>query len=206
MNSKILYQIIAGAYDLLDVIYFRDYEHSPRRAVLEHIGSQDMVLDLCTGTGTNAIKIARRFPTARVMGVDLSKNMLKVARNKAKKAKVPNAKFYCMDATHTKFKSDCFDKVLLSLVLHETEDALAAGILAEAKRVLKEDGELIVTEWERSKSLIKRLLFLPIELIEPKPFRKFIVADMKAYFEVQGFEIKEYIHCDYSRVLILKKK
>ena len=96
--------------------------------------------------------------------------------------------------------------MLLSLVLHETEDALAAGILAEAKRVLKEDGELIVTEWERSKSLIKRLLFLPIELIEPKPFRKFIVADMKAYFEVQGFEIKEYIHCDYSRVLILKKK
>ena len=38
---------------LLDVIYFRDYENSPRKAVLGAIDRQDKVLDLCTGTATN---------------------------------------------------------------------------------------------------------------------------------------------------------
>ena len=72
--------------------------------------------------------------------------------------------------------------------------------------VLKNDGELIVTEWEKSSSPLKRLLFLPVELLEPKSYKKFIKADMHSYFAAYGFEIKEYIHCDYSKVIILKNQ
>ncbi len=191
---------------MLDVIYFRRYESSPRKAVVENIDLQDKILDLCAGTGTNAVRIAKRYPSVKVAGVDLSQAMLKVAKRKAKKENVSNIAFYCMDATDLKFKNQRFDKVLLSLVLHETEDALTTVMLDEVKRVLKDDGELIVTEWERSSDLRRKLFFLPIELLEPKPFKKFIKADMNTYFERHGFEIKKYIHCEYSRVLILRKK
>ena len=60
MNSVLFYKVMSGFYDLLDVIYFRKYETSPRKIVNKSIVSGDKVLDLCTGTGTNAVNIAKR--------------------------------------------------------------------------------------------------------------------------------------------------
>lgn len=48
MNLNFFYKIIAGVYDLIDVIYFQNYDRSPRKAVLESIDNQDKILDLCT--------------------------------------------------------------------------------------------------------------------------------------------------------------
>lgn len=192
-------------YDLLDVIYFRDYENSPRKAVLEAIDRQDKVLDLCTGTATNAIRISQILPETKIIGIDISKDMLRVAKEKVKKKSVKNIKLYSMDATSTKFKNKCFDKILISLVLHELEEPLAEKILKEATRVLKDDGRIIVTEWEPSEVLWRKILFLPIHILEPNPYRKFIKKNLYEYFENLGLEIIEEIHCDYSKVLILKK-
>lgn len=205
MNTQMIYKLIAGAYDVIDLIYFGNEERSPRKAVLDRIGENDVILDLCTGTGTDIIRIAEKYPKVKAAGVDLSPQMLNIARQKADKAGLTNLQLYKMDGTQMKFCSGCFDKVLISLVLHETEDELAALLLAEARRVLKDDGELIVTEWERSNDIGKKLMFLPVELLEPKPFRKLICADMADYFGKNGFELKEYIHCDFSRVLVLRK-
>lgn len=85
MKTMLLYKAIAGFYDLLDIINFRNFEKSPRKAVLEFIDSQDKVLDLCTGTATNAIRIAGQRPRAKIVGIDISKDMLRVAREKVKK-------------------------------------------------------------------------------------------------------------------------
>ena len=37
MNSKLFYKAISGFYDLIDVIYFRDYENSPRKVIFEAV-------------------------------------------------------------------------------------------------------------------------------------------------------------------------
>ena len=73
MNSVLFYKFMSGFYDLLDVIYFRKYETSPRKVVNENIKPGDKVLDLCTGTGTNAVNIATRDKSIVVKGVDISK-------------------------------------------------------------------------------------------------------------------------------------
>lgn len=204
-DTQLFYKMMSKFYDLLDVIYFRKYATSPRRVVFDSIKENDKVLDLCTGTGTVAVKIAKKRPEAKVTGVDLSKSMLHIAKDKAIKEKVENLKLYCMDATKLKFKSNCFDKVLLSLVLHETEEPLASDIIREAVRVMKDDGELIVTEWERSETLIRKIIYLPIEFMEPKPYKTFIVKDLRKYFAEFELEVVEEVHCDYSKVLKLKK-
>ena len=160
---------------------------------------------MCTGTATNALKIAELKPLSEVIGIDLSKDMLKIAQGKAERSKVPNIKLYHMDATNMRFHDKFFDKILLSLVLHEVEEDLAEKILAEAKRVLKDDGEIIVTEWEKSRKLFCRAVFLPIEFLEPKPFKSFIKKDLYRYFERYGLKVVSEVHCDYSRVLNLKK-
>lgn len=205
MDSKLFYKAMSGFYDLIDIVYFRDYENSPRKVVFESVGNTEKVLDLCTGTATNALKIAKSKPLSEVIGIDLSKDMLKVAQDKVERSKVPNIKLYHMDATHMRFQDKFFDKILLSLVLHEVEENLAEKILAEAKRVLKDDGEIIVTEWEKSRIFFRRAVFLPIEILEPKPFKSFIEKDLYSYFERYGLKVVSEVHCDYSRVLNLKK-
>lgn len=206
MKTNIFYKLIASVYDLLDVIYFRNYHRSPRKAVVEAILAKDKILDLCTGTATNAIGISKSIPSTEIVGVDLSKNMLNVAKEKVEKANIKNINLYEMDATRLSFKSESFDKILLSLILHEMDEELRSKILAEAKRVLKKDGRIIITEWERSNKLSQRLLFMPIHLLEPKPYRKFLKEDLYSYFAQQGLKIEEYMHCDYTKVIILKKQ
>ena len=204
MNTNLFYKLISGVYDLLDVIYFRNYANSPRKAVIEAISENDKILDLCTGTGTNAINIAKANPSAEIIGVDLSENMLKVAREKADKADTKNIKLYKMDATKLDFKSNNFDKISLSLILHEMDDELRSKILNEAKRVLKKDGKIIITEWERSTKLSKRLLFMPIHLLEPNTYCEFLKKDLYSYFAKYGLQIEKYIHCNYTKVIVLK--
>lgn len=205
MNSNLFYRVISNVYDLLDVIYFRNYDSSPRKAVFDRINGNEKILDLCTGTATNAINIAKKNPNTKIAGIDLSRNMLKVAQNKINKAKLKNIKLYRMDATQLKFKSKYFDKILLSLVLHELDEELAEKVILEAKRVLKDNGEIIVTEWEPSRQLLKKILFAPIHCLEPKPYRRFIKKNLYAYFEQYGLKIEQYKHCDYTKVVVLKK-
>ena len=206
MKQSLFYKMISKVYDLLDVIYFSNYEKSPRKVVFESIDEQDKILDLCTGTATSAINIAKAKTNIKIVGVDLSKDMLKVAKDKVKRAGIRNIKLYQMDATQLKFKSNSFDKVLLSLILHELDEELANKIIMEAKRVLKDNGEIIITEWEPSQQLSKKILFAPLHYLEPKSYRKFIKKDLYSYFERHGLKIQQYEHCDYTKVLVLKKE
>lgn len=205
MNSVLFYKVMSGFYDLLDIIYFRKYNTSPRKVVNEAIRDNDKILDLCTGTGTNAVNIAKKNASVKIAGVDLSKDMLIIAKSKIRKEKLSNIKLFRMDATNMKIKDECFDKILLSLVLHEIDEGLAASMIKEAIRVLKPDGEIIVTEWERSKKFLQKVIFFPIEVLEPKPYKSFVVKNLYSYFEEFGLVVVEEIHCDYSKVLRLKK-
>jgi ubiquinone/menaquinone biosynthesis C-methylase UbiE len=64
------------------------------------------VLDLGTGTGSGAAIVVRRFPDARVVGVDLSEEMLERAR-----VNVPGAEFRRADASSLPFSDESFDLV-----------------------------------------------------------------------------------------------
>ena len=206
MNTELFYNIIAKGYDLLDVVYFANEERSPRKAVLSRIREGESVLDLCTGTATNAIRIAELRPEVRIAGVDRAKNMLKAAERKIRKKGLTNIRLYSMDATRLEFKPKSFDKILISLVLHEMDNETVTKMMTEAERVLKDDGEIIITEWEPCRKAGMRLKFLPIHLMEPETYRRMIVTDMSYYFKRVGFRITEYDHCDYTRVIVLKKK
>lgn len=205
MSSALFYKLIAKVYDILDVTYFRNKSGSPRSAVLDRIREGDKILDLCTGTATNAINISKSRPGTDITGVDLSDGMLEVGRNKIRKSGITNITLDRMDATDLTYGRGTFDVVLISLVLHELEEDLAGKLIREAKRVLKDDGRIIVTEWERPRKASQRVLFAPVAMMEPKPYRTFIKTDMYRYFEDRGLKVDEYIHCDYSRVLVLKK-
>ncbi|MGV8906101.1 MAG: class I SAM-dependent methyltransferase [Acetobacterium sp.] len=207
MESTIVYKTTAKVYDVLDLTYFRKKASSPRNAVISIVGNERLsVLDMCTGTGTNAIAIGEANRNALVTGIDISKAMLKIAEEKLKNGSAPNVKVYEMNAANTNFSEDEFDIVLISLVLHELSDKLAEEMILEAKRVLKPEGKLIVVEWEEPDKRLQKLAFYLIKKTEHKGFEDFLKLNMNNYFEKYGFKIKQIMHCDYSKVIILKEK
>jgi ubiquinone/menaquinone biosynthesis C-methylase UbiE len=80
---------------------------APFEAALEAVEAPVTdVLDLGTGTGSGAAIVVRRFPDARLVGVDLSEEMLDRAR-----ANVPGAEFRRADASSLPFADESFDLV-----------------------------------------------------------------------------------------------
>lgn len=205
MNSNGMYKLISKIYGLLDVVYFRDNDKNPRKAVNDLIEDGKSVLDICTGTAVGAITVSKAKPHTKIVGVDLSKEMLSIARLNIKKHNIHNIKLGRMDATKTKFQDNTFDVIIMSLVLHEMPPKLASAMLKEAKRLLKEDGKIIVVEWEPPKNFIQKILFLPIPLLEPKSYHSFVKVDVEKYFAGFGLHIDRLMHCDYTKVIALTK-
>ena len=76
---------------------------SPRRA-----------LDVGTGTGAGALAVARRFPDAEVVGVDIAAAMLAEARRKTPPGLAGRVRFERADATALPFAAHSFELVTLA--------------------------------------------------------------------------------------------
>lgn len=94
------------------------------------------ILDLGAGTGRSSRALAKAYPRSRVMALDLSAGMLRVARKKrsflSRTAEVRG------DALCLPFQSGSFDLVCANLLLPWIDDL--AGCLDEVARVLKKGG------------------------------------------------------------------
>lgn len=205
-----IYGIISKAYDLLDITYFDEAGENPRKIIMKMIPNKKItILDMCCGTLSNTITIAKEKPDIKVVGLDLSKDMLRVAKKKLYKQRIRNVYLKCADATKTKMKKQSFDYIIIGLVLHESSPELIRGMLHEAHRLLKDDGHLIVLEWEPPKKYIQILKFLPLylgERLNCKTFKQFYTADKELYFRKYGFRVEQKEYCNYSIVLNMKKE
>ena len=104
------------------------------------------VLDVGTGTGLVAHLVAPRVSPGTVLGIDLSENMLSIARTAGRKAK--NIQFLGMAAEHLVFRPETFDLVTMGEALAYLADPTTA--LEEAHRVLRPGGRLAVSCQRRS--------------------------------------------------------
>lgn len=102
-------------------------------------------LDVGTGTGELAFKILQRCPGARVDGVDLSPQMLAVARNKAAHCGgAESISFFQADATALPMGDASYDGIISGFCFRNIERRRKA--LTEMHRVLKPGGRLVVLE------------------------------------------------------------
>jgi len=98
------------------------------------------VLDMGCGFGKSAVPLARAFPQAEVVGVDVSAPCLKLAAADAAAAKVPNIRFRQADARHTGLEPGSFDLVTSTMLLHELPGQAVEETLAETNRLLAPGG------------------------------------------------------------------
>ena len=82
-----MFNNIAPTYDRLNHLFSFSIDKLWRRRVVRRVRrfKPERVLDVATGTGDLAIKMAKAMPKAKIMGVDLSENMLSVAAEKVRR-------------------------------------------------------------------------------------------------------------------------
>jgi len=105
----------------------------------------DSLLDIGTGTGEMLHLFADTF--SRGEGIDMSRDMLSVARSKLEDAGLDHCRVRQGDLFSLPFEDASFDAVVIHQVLHFVDDI--NGAVAEAARVLKSGGSLLVADFAR---------------------------------------------------------
>ena len=100
--------------------------------IAENMG-KGIILDLGSGTGYLSIEIAKRSPNLQVYGIDLSRQMVKIARRHAKG--VDNAQFVFGNAAGLPFKDSSIDLVVSTGASHHWKTPRL--VFDECHRVLR---------------------------------------------------------------------
>jgi ubiquinone/menaquinone biosynthesis C-methylase UbiE len=93
------------------------------------------VLDIGTGPGILPIEIAKRFPAAELIGIDLSEKMIAIANKKKKKSGLSNVVFTTMNANALTFDDNFLDMVISTGSMHHWKTPEI--VLNEVYRCLK---------------------------------------------------------------------
>lgn len=205
---KILYGILSKGYDLMDVLLFRKGRPNPRKGLAERLPDRPLeILDVCCGTGYSTVAIAGKNSDYAVTGIDITGNMLKVARRKAGKAQLMNASFRETNAAKMDYAGEIFDIATISLALHEMPPELMERVLMEIGRVLKPGGRLFIIEWAKPEKGMKKLLFSIFPtLFEPKGFRDFLEIDWRGLLMKFGLQYEDSDHYPFTKLIAAVKQ
>jgi len=142
-SAESYFGAIAEDWDSIRALHFPN--EAIEQALLDAAGPGPYrrVIDLGTGTGR---MLALFSPLAReAEGLDLSHQMLTVARANLSRAGITNAHVRQGDVSAAPFETASADLVIIHQVLHFIEDP--ASVLAEAARILIPGGRLLVVDF-----------------------------------------------------------
>lgn len=169
-------------YDLFGATIFPVH-----RAAVALVGPRPglRVLDICTGTGEMALRLARRGAT--VTGIDVTEAMLLRAKRKAGRLPVD---FRLGDARRLDFPDKSFDVSVLSLALHDMPRRVRIEVLREAARVTRE--RLVVVDYDFPRALwLRGILVGLVRLFETAYFRRFADEGVLPLLAEAGLEAVE---------------
>ena len=164
------------------------------------IKSNDVVLDIASGTGEPAFTIAATAKNGRVYATDLSEEMLNVSRSYADDLNIRNIEFKTANVSDLPFTNNFFDKISCRMGFMFFPDMQLAT--NEMFRVCKKGGKVAISVWDvaekndwsttMTKALSKHIYVPKPSSDAPGMFRCAKPGLAKELFENAGFKnVKE---------------
>jgi SAM-dependent methyltransferase len=172
----------------------------------------ETVLDLGSGGGIDVLLSARRVgPTGKAYGLDMTDEMLALARENQRKAGVQNVEFLKGDIENIPLPENSVDVIISNCVINLSSDK--DRVLREAFRVLKPGGRFAVSDVvvhgdvppEVTKSVllwvgciagalkdseyVSKLAAAGFESINIEPTRVYKIEDARAFLSGQGIDV-----------------
>jgi arsenite methyltransferase len=180
---------------------------------LAKLNPGDTVLDLGSGGGIDVLLSARRVgPTGKAYGLDMTDEMLALARENQRKAGVTNVEFLKGEIENIPLPNNSVDVIISNCVINLSADK--DRVLREALRVLKPGGRFAVSdvvvrgvvpaEVRRSMELwvgciagaleeneyVRKLTEAGFESIDIEPTRVYSIEDARQFLAGEGLDVE----------------
>ena len=169
---------------------------------LARLNPGETVLDLGSGGGIDVLLSARRVgPSGKAYGLDMTDEMLALARENQRKAEIENVEFLRGEIEHIPLPDNSVDVIISNCVINLSADK--DQVLKEAFRVLKPGGRFavsdVVTRGEMPPEIRQRVLLWVgciAGALEENDYRAKLIA---AGFENVGLEPTRIYRLDDAR-------
>jgi len=173
------YSRLARRYDTRWAFYHSATVRETLRRVEVREGHR--VLDVGCGTGNLMLALSEAVSRIELAGIDPCAEMLELARQKLPRS----IELRESGAEHLPFPSESFDVVVSTSALHDFRDPLR--VLSEIKRVLKPNGELVITDWCHD-YLTCRVYDFFLKWINRAHYRTYRAAACQEMLQASGFQ------------------
>lgn len=146
--------VLASAYVKATRMVIQSYYCPVAQEIVANL-NEGAILDLGTGPGYLPVEIVKRSPSINVIGVDLSRKLIEIARSNAAKAGLTDRlTFKAGNAGRLEFSDSSFDMVISTGMLHSLKEPVV--VLQEIHRVLKAGQEAWIFDPAKVASAVDR--------------------------------------------------
>ncbi|HRA99804.1 MAG TPA: bifunctional demethylmenaquinone methyltransferase/2-methoxy-6-polyprenyl-1,4-benzoquinol methylase UbiE [Ignavibacteria bacterium] len=189
-----MFDEIAPTYDKLNHLFTARSDIIWRRKIVKYLISTGRnfynIVDLASGTGDLTIELLKLEPK-KIYAVDISKKMLEIQKEKVNDKRL---ELIQAEAANMPFDDNSIDLVTIGFGIRNFEDLEIS--LKEIKRVLKNDGYLIILEMFKAEKMSSKLFnyyfsrimpFLGNKLSKSKTAYNYLSDSVQNFLTVKEF-------------------
>ena len=142
-SAKTFFDEFSKQYDAENRYKYQWYRWTVDNVIKQIDRKKPVILDLGTGNGEIATRVALKFPHSSVIGIDASSGMINGAEEKVRKMGLKNVRFVVSQMENLKIERADF--VVSHLAFHHVKNKLL--VMTEICKILPRKGRLIIGDW-----------------------------------------------------------